>query len=88
MAFTRSGFSVRIHLGRDRLCFAHETIDGDTAQVGPGLACRLSLPYATCVQKTRKVDEHHIEVERMMDDGFDVLRLPLPVLEQIGRAHV
>lgn len=64
----------------DLVICGKQAIDGDTAQVGPGLACRLSLPYATCVQKTRKVDGHHIEVERMMDDGFDVLRLPLPAL--------
>ncbi|NLZ16475.1 MAG: electron transfer flavoprotein subunit beta/FixA family protein [Desulfobulbaceae bacterium] len=57
-----------------------QAIDGDTAQVGPGLACRLELPYATCVQKTRSVSTDSIEVERMMDDGYDVLRLPLPAL--------
>ncbi len=57
-----------------------QAIDGDTAQVGPGLACRLRLPYAACVQKTRRVTAEAIEVERMMDDGFDVVRLPLPAL--------
>ena len=57
-----------------------QAIDGDTAQVGPGLACRLQIPYATCVQKTRKVSNNAIEVERMMDDGYDVVRLPLPAL--------
>jgi electron transfer flavoprotein beta subunit len=57
-----------------------QAIDGDTAQVGPGLACRLQIPYTTCVQKTRKVSHDAIEVERMMDDGYDVVRLPLPAL--------
>ena len=66
--------------GCDLLLCGKQAIDGDTAQVGPGLACRLQLPYATCVQKTRKVSADAIEVERMMDDGFDVLRLPLPAL--------
>lgn len=64
----------------DLVLCGKQAIDGDTAQVGPGLACRLNIPYATCVQKTRKVSDKVIEVERMMDDGFDVLRLPLPAL--------
>lgn len=64
----------------DLILCGKQAIDGDTAQVGPGLACRLQVPFATCVQKTRAVSAESIEVERMMDDGFDVLRLPLPAL--------
>jgi electron transfer flavoprotein beta subunit len=64
----------------DLVLCGKQAIDGDTAQVGPGLACRLKLPYVTCVQKTRQVSDEAIEVERMMDDGFDVVRLPLPAL--------
>lgn len=66
--------------GFDLILCGKQAIDGDTAQVGPGLARRLQLPYAACVQKTRKVTAEAIEVERMMDDGFDVVRLPLPAL--------
>lgn len=66
--------------GFDLILCGKQAIDGDTAQVGPGLACRLRLPFAACIQKTRKVTAQAIEVERMMDDGFDVLRLPLPAL--------
>lgn len=64
----------------DLILCGKQAIDGDTAQVGPGLACRLRLPFAACVQKTRSVTADSIDVERMMDDGFDVLRLPLPAL--------
>ena len=64
----------------DLILCGKQAIDGDTAQVGPGLACRLQVPYATCVQKTRLVTAASIEVERMMDDGYDVVRLPLPAL--------
>lgn len=66
--------------GFDLILCGKQAIDGDTAQVGPGLACRLRLPYVACVQKTRQVSAATIEVERMMDDGYDVLRLPLPAL--------
>jgi electron transfer flavoprotein beta subunit len=64
----------------DLILCGKQAIDGDTAQVGPGLACRLQVPFATCIQKTRSVSADAIVVERMMDDGFDVLCLPLPAL--------
>ncbi|PIE57872.1 MAG: electron transfer flavoprotein subunit beta [Desulfobulbus propionicus] len=57
-----------------------QAIDGDTAQVGPGIACRLNVPFVTCVQKTRASSQDALVVERMMDDGFDVLKVPLPAL--------
>ncbi len=64
----------------DLVLCGKQAIDGDTAQVGPGLARRLQIPFVTCVQKTREVNNESIDVERMMDDGFDVVRLPLPAL--------
>lgn len=64
----------------DLILCGKQAIDGDTAQVGPGLACRFHIPFATCVQKTRSITPQFVEVERMMDTGFDVLRLPLPAL--------
>lgn len=64
----------------DLILCGKQAIDGDTAQVGPGIASRMGRPYVTCVQKTREVGADHIIVERMMDDGYDVVRLPLPAL--------
>ena len=64
----------------DLILCGKQAIDGDTAQVGPGLAARMNLPYVTCVQKTREVTESYIQVERMMDDGYDLVQLPLPAL--------
>jgi electron transfer flavoprotein beta subunit len=64
----------------DLVLCGKQAIDGDTAQVGPGLASRMGVPYVTCVQKTRESGADYIVVERMMDDGYDVLRLPLPAL--------
>lgn len=66
--------------GYDLILCGKQAIDGDTAQVGPGLASRMGLPYVTCVQNTRDSENDHIVVERMMDDGYDVVRLPLPAL--------
>ncbi len=64
----------------DLILCGKQAIDGDTAQVGPGLASRMNLPYVTCVQKTREATDSAIQVERMMDDGYDVVQLPLPAL--------
>ncbi len=57
-----------------------QAIDGDTAQVGPGLAMRLDIPFVTCVQKVREVSQTGLTVERMMDDGFDIVELDFPAL--------
>ncbi len=64
----------------DLILCGKQAIDGDTAQVGPGIACRMSVPFVTCVQKTRESSDQELIIERMMDDGFDVIRLPLPAL--------
>lgn len=66
--------------GADLILCGKQAIDGDTAQVGPGLAFQLNRPYVTCVQKTREVSGDIIQVERMMDDGYDVLKSGFPLL--------
>ena len=57
-----------------------QAIDGDTAQVGPGLAMRMDIPYLTCVQKIRTANETQLVAERMMDDGYDVVEVNYPAL--------
>ncbi len=64
----------------DLIICGKQAIDGDTAQVGPGLAMRLDIPYATCIQKIRSASEKEVVVERMMDDGYDVLQVGFPAL--------
>jgi len=69
------------HLGgADLILCGKQAIDGDTAQVGPGLAVRLDMPFATCIQRIRKADAETLTAERMMDDGYDVVELDLPAL--------
>ena len=66
--------------GFDLILCGKQAIDGDTAQVGPGLATRLGIPYMTCVQKIREANASGLVAERMMDDGFDVVAVDYPVL--------
>ncbi|MDW7771922.1 MAG: electron transfer flavoprotein subunit beta/FixA family protein [Desulfobulbaceae bacterium] len=74
------GMAARYLGDFDLILCGKQAIDGDTAQVGPGLACQLKIPYVTCVQKIRSMENGFILVERMMDDGYDVVRLPKPAL--------
>lgn len=64
----------------DLILCGKQAIDGDTAQVGPGLATRLGIPFVTCVQKVREASEKGLVMERMMDDGYDVVAVDYPVL--------
>jgi electron transfer flavoprotein beta subunit len=64
----------------DLILCGKQAIDGDTAQVGPGLAMRLEIPFVTCVQKIRQATETGLVLERMMDDGYDVLSVNYPAL--------
>lgn len=59
-----------------------QTIDGDTAQVGPGIAKRLGLLQLTYVAKIASIDPEarSIEVERRSEGGVQVLRSRLPCL--------
>jgi electron transfer flavoprotein beta subunit len=66
--------------GGELILCGKQAIDGDTAQVGPGLAERLDIPYITCIRKITAQDEGLLRVERLMDDGFDELEARLPLL--------
>ncbi len=66
--------------GFDLILCGKQAIDGDTAQVGPGLATRLGIAYLTCIQKVREAGDTSLVVERMMDDGYDVVSVDYPAL--------
>ncbi|HXY59129.1 MAG TPA: electron transfer flavoprotein subunit beta/FixA family protein [Methylocystis sp.] len=59
-----------------------QTIDGDTAQVGPGIAKRLNLLQLTYVAKIESCDAEarEIVVERRSEGGVQVLKTRLPCL--------
>ncbi|TCU32848.1 electron transfer flavoprotein subunit beta/FixA family protein [Rhizobium azibense] len=59
-----------------------QTIDGDTAQVGPGIAKRLDLLQLTYVAKIASIDlnAREITVERRSEGGTQTLKSKLPCL--------
>jgi len=68
-------------LGHFDLVLAGErATDGDTGQVGPGVAAWLDIPLATYVSKIDDITATSITVERLVEDGYQVLQMPLPAL--------
>lgn len=59
-----------------------QTIDGDTAQVGPGIAKRMNLELLTYVSRINDFDlaKERIVVERRAEGGVQVLETRLPAL--------
>lgn len=67
-------------IGYDIILCGKQAIDGDTAQVGPEVAEFLDIPHIAYVRKIEAVDANSIKVQRLMDDGYDVLECSIPVL--------
>lgn len=66
----------------DLIFCGKQAIDGDTAQVGPGVARRLGIPQLTYVCKIREIDPgaKRIVVERLLEAGKEVVESKLPAL--------
>ncbi|MDD2332048.1 MAG: electron transfer flavoprotein subunit beta/FixA family protein [Candidatus Cloacimonetes bacterium] len=57
-----------------------QAIDGDTAQVGPGIAAHLDLPQTCFVRKIESIDCYKAVVQRLMEDGYDRVEMRLPAV--------
>jgi electron transfer flavoprotein alpha/beta subunit len=73
------------HLGADIILCGKQAIDGDTAQVGPEIAEFLDIPHIAYIRKIEDVKENRIVVQRLMDDGFDIIESSLPILLTVVR---
>ncbi len=71
---------IREEQGIDVVLCGKQAIDGDTAQVGPGIARRLNIPQLTYVIKVDWIKEGEIQVNRKLEDGREVAQATLPVL--------
>jgi len=76
-AYTLSCAVKRI--GADVILCGKQAIDGDTAQVGPGVAEELDIPHATYVRKI-DINSDHAIVERLVEGGYEKVRVELPAL--------
>lgn len=64
----------------DLVICGKQASDGDTAQVGPGISTHLDIPQVTYVKKIESIEKTKATVERMTEEGFDIIELPLPAV--------
>ena len=64
----------------DLIICGKQASDGDTAQVGPGIATHLDIPQVTYVKKIEEVKDKTIKVERMTEEGYEIIESSLPLL--------
>ncbi|MFC1926519.1 electron transfer flavoprotein subunit beta/FixA family protein [Chloroflexota bacterium] len=57
-----------------------QTLDGDTGQVGPELAERLQIPFVAYVNKVEEISEGYLRVQRMVEEGYEVIETTLPAV--------
>lgn len=65
----------------DLILCGERATDGDTGQVGPGIASFLHLPLATYVSKIYELETgQRFRVNRLVEGGYEILSLPFPAL--------
>jgi electron transfer flavoprotein beta subunit len=64
----------------DIIVCGKQAIDGDTAQVGPEVAEFLNIPHVSYVRRIEEITQNSIRIQRLMEEGYDVVESTLPVL--------
>lgn len=72
-------------LDADIILCGKQAIDGDTGQVGPETAEFLNIPHISYVRKIEDITQSSIRVQRLMDEGYDVVESAFPVLLTVVR---
>ena len=76
----------------DLILCGKQAADGDTAQVGPGIAAHLDLPQITYVRRINEISPGYIVAERMLEEGIEVLKGELPcvltVVKEINKPRM
>ena len=72
--------AIRTIGGADIVLFGKQASDGDTAQVGPGVATHLDLPQITYVRKILEIDAASITAQRMLEEGNETIRAAIPCI--------
>jgi electron transfer flavoprotein beta subunit len=64
----------------DLILCGERATDGDTGQVGPGIAAFLDLPVVSYVSKIESIEGGKARVHRLVEDGHEVLECDLPAV--------
>ncbi|MDI3311644.1 MAG: electron transfer flavoprotein subunit beta/FixA family protein [Thermoanaerobacterium sp.] len=62
----------------DLVICGERATDGDTAQVGPGIASFLDLPLSTFTSEILTLGDGRIRVKRLVEGGYEELEMTLP----------
>ncbi len=64
----------------DLVICGKQAVDGDTAQVGPGIAAHLGWPQVTYVSRFVESGESELKLERMHESGSDIGIVKFPAV--------
>lgn len=64
----------------DIIICGKQASDGDTAQVGPGISVHLNISQVTYVKKVVSIDKGIVTVERLTEEGYEIIELKTPCL--------
>ncbi len=67
-------------IGPDVIIAGRQAIDGDTAQVGPQVAEKLSLPQVTYAEEIVEIRESSLIIKRRLSSGTEVVECPVPAV--------
>lgn len=66
----------------DLILFGKQAIDGDTAQVGPGVAQFLDIPQITFASKI-ELSDNRLKVTRQLEDSSEIVETMLPAVVSV-----
>ncbi len=72
--------TIKDQTNYDLILTGERATDGDTGQVGPGIASFLDIPLSSYTSEIVSVDENKITVKRLIEEGYETLEMTLPSL--------
>lgn len=67
-------------LEADIVITGERATDGDTGQVGPGIAAWLNMSLVTFTAHIKEISDSHIVAERLVEEGYQTVRAALPAV--------
>ena len=67
-------------LGADLVICGQQAIDGDTGQVGPGVAVHLAWAQAAYGAEIKELSDKKLTIKRLVEDGYEVCEVQLPAV--------
>ena len=69
-----------VKLEPDLVFCGMQAIDGDTGQVGPGIAVHMDYAQAAYVAKIESLEKRKIIVKRLIENGYEICSVKLPAV--------